>query len=521
MKKTNIFKTKFNQFLEKLNLKESPRKKMARRVSFFLVFLTIIIAIFSYFTNPFVRFSLVKDPYARVIMEDNKISVTNGEDILLKEGRYIDSVAQLKSGWHILSSRFSGGKKASSNTVDEIINEIHLIRFDPDEPYLISGDHFSVLYPRSLGIFYHSLLDDRTALSETDWQNRQIIYLKTLAYASSVYSQSEQLSTTIVPVGPGSVALMNIYAVPSDTLYSLLFAYQQLMDNSYQRENYPYENDISYTLQTVTAAEDLLSLYKDDLRRHYYGFKDYSYNEQTGLIKKDILLSGTKDIMKKYGAFYDNVVFWKTTQLAQELGVIDQDQEWLDQYKQRIIDTYWLEDQGHFLEDLSDVSLTDKWYSSDWLIAFQTGFLSPDSATDRQYLIRTVDYIQRNAIDKPFALQYSPDNRRDRMYRVVKWFSPDYGSTAIWSNWGMEYTKLLIRLAEVEQKAEYLEQAKSHLDAYTFNIKRYQGYPEVYDQEGDFYKTALYKSIRRTGWVVTFEQAREMYKDLSKDFSEI
>jgi hypothetical protein len=520
MKKKNNLKKSLNELWRKFNLRKNPRKKMARRLGFFLIFLTIIIAIFSYFTNPFVRFSLVKDPYALVVIEDNKISVKSGEDILLKEGRYIDIVAQLKSGWHIISSRFSGGKKASSNTVDEIINEIHLVRFDPSEPYLISGDHFSVLYPRSLGIFYHSLLDDRTALSETDWQNRQIIYLKTLAYASSIYSQSDQLSTTIVPVGPGSVALMNIYAVPSDTLYSLLFAYQQLIDNSYQAENYPYENGVEYDLATVETTQELLDLYKGDLKRHYDGFKDYSYDSQIGLIKKDILLSGTKDIMKKYGAFYDNVVFWKTTQLAQVLGVIEEDQAWLDQYRQRILDTYWLEEQGHFLEDLSEQSVTDKWYSSDWMIAFQTGFLNPELEVDKEYLIRTVDYIQRNAIDKPFALQYHPDMRRKQLYGVVKWFSPEYGATAIWSNWGMEYTKLLIRLADVEHNYEYLEQAKTHLDAYTFNMKRYQGYPEVYDQEGDFYKTPLYKSIRRTGWVVTFEQAREMYQDLSKDFIE-
>lgn len=518
MKKKNIFYNMYLVMQDKFNYRIAKRKKMIKRFGYFFVFFTIIVAIFSYFTNPFVRFSLVKDPYAHVVIEDNKISLQSGDDVLLKEGRYVDFIAQLKSGWHIVSSRFSGGKKASSNTVDEIINEIHLVRFDPSEPYLISGDHFSVLYPRSLGIFYHSILDDRTALSETDWQNRQVIYLKTLAYASSVYSQSDQLSTTIVPVGPGSVALMNIYAVPSDTLYSLLFAYQQLMDNSYQRENYPYENDVSYDLSTVEATKTLLELHKEDLNRHYQGFRDYAFDEETGLIKKDVLLSGTKDIMKKYGAFYDNVVFWKTTQLAQELGVIEQDQQWLVDYKQRILDTYWLENQGHFVEDLSEGSLNEKWYSSDWLIAFQTGFLNPEIEEEKQYLVRTVDYIQRNAIDRPFAIQYHPDKRRDRMYGIVKWFSPEYGATAVWSNWGMEYTKLLMRLAEVENNYEYLEEAKTHLDAYTFNIKRYQGYPEVYDKEGDFYRTPLYKSIRRTGWVVTYEQAREMYSYLVNDF---
>ncbi|MDH5533410.1 MAG: hypothetical protein OEX81_03220 [Candidatus Pacebacteria bacterium] len=511
---------KFSKFLVKLRFKNKPQKPFLKRFGFFLIFLTIIIAIFSYFTNPFVKFSLVKDPYAQVVIEDGNIVIKGSEDLTLRGGRYIGGLAKLKSGWHIVSSRFTGGKKASSNTVDEIIKEIHLIRFDPSEPYLISGDHFSMLYPRSLGIFYHSLLDDRTALSETDWKNRQVIYLKTLTYASNIYSQSSELSTTIVPVGPGSVALMNIYAVPSDTLYSLLFAYQQLIDNSYQRDNYPYDNDISYDLATKEAATKLLAEHKDSLKRHYDGFKGYAYDEQSGLIRKNILLSGTKDIMKKYGAFYDNVVFWKTAQLAQDLGVIEKDQAFLDQYKQRIIDTYWLGERGHFLEDLSEESLSESWYSSDWMIAFQTGFLDPDDEDDLVYLTKTVEYIQRNAIDKPFALQYSPDKRNQRMYGVVKWLSPEYGSTTIWSNWGMEYTKLLIRLAQVTNDITYLEQAKTHLDAYTFNIKRYQGYPEVYDQEGDFYKTPLYKSIRRTGWVVTFEQAREMYKDLVKDFNQ-
>lgn len=477
-----------------------------------------MIAIFSYFTNPFVRFSLIADPVGQVVMTDNQITLDTTKHILLRENLAVGALAKIKSAWHIVGSRFAGGKKASGYTVDEIIKEIHQVRFDPNQPFLISGDHFSVLYPRSLGIFYHSLLDDRTALSADDWRNRQVIYLKTLAYASGIYAQSSYLSTTIVPIAPSSVALMNIYAPPSDTLYSLLFAYQQLRDNSFQAKNYPYTATKRYPLATVEATNLLLEQYRPDLLRHYQKYRHDVYDQTTGLIKQNILLSGTKDIMKRSGAFYDNVIFWKTTQLAGELGLIPIDQTFLADYKQRILQTYWKADEGYFLEDLSEESLRKGYYSSDWLIAFQTGFIDLEDHDERQYYLRSVDYISRNAIDKPFALQYHPDLRREHLYGFVKWLGPAYGSTAIWSNWGMEYTKLLTRLALVEQDVELLEQAKAHLDAYTFNIKRYQGYPEVYDKTGDFYRTFIYKSIRRTGWVVSYEQARALYHAVAQSF---
>lgn len=499
----------------KLSMKKNRHLK---RGLFFLLFLTIVIAIFSYFTNPFVKFSLVEDPVGQVAVVNNQITIDVSKHIKLRENLFFGVLAKVKSGWHIVGSRFAGGKKASGYTVDQIIAEIHSVRFDPNLPFLISGDHFSVLYPRSLGIFYHTLLDDRTALSPTDWQNRQIIYLKTLAYACGIFSQSDRLSTTIVPVAPSSVALMNIYAPPSDTLYSLLFAFEQLLDNSYQEKNYPFVSEKRYELATTQAAAQLLDQHRADLKRHYEKYKQDAFDTETGLIKKNILLSGTKDIMKRSGAFYDNVIFWKTTKLAGELGIITPDETFLAKLKNKILGTYWDEAEGFFLEDLSPDSIAKKHYSSDWLIAFQTGFLDVEDEAERQYYLKAVAYIERNAIDKPFALQYHPDLRRERLYGLVKWFSPAYGSTAIWSNWGMEYTKLLTRLADVEKDLSLLEQAKTHLDAYTFNIKRYQGYPEVYDQSGDFYKTIFYKSIRRTGWVVTYEQARAMYQDVARSF---
>lgn len=497
----------------KLFFQHHKFKKQRRRLYLLLTVFLILIGIFSYLTNPFVKFSITIDPHAQVNLEDSQIKINYDGSLILQDEAFFKNLAKLKSSWHIVSSKFSGSHKASTSSVDEIIQEIHQLRFDPNEPYLISGDHFSVLYPRSLGIFYHSLLDQRTALDAQDWQNRQVIYLKTLAYALEVYNQTDQLSTTIVPVGPRSVALMNIYAQPSDTLYSLLFALQQLQDNSYQTDQYPFEvADQQYQLETTMVAQDLQQNYLPAIQKHYHNYFDMVYDPNSGLVKKDILLSGTKDMMKKESGFYDNVMLYQTVKLAQDLQIVEPDEQFLIDLKERIISNFWLEEKGFFLEDLSPESIEKEWYSSDWLIAYQTGFLNINNDRDREILLKAVSYIRKNAIDQPFPIQYHSDERRNRLYGVVRYVAPKYGSTTIWSNWGMEYTKLLIHLSQVTGQESYLLLAEKHLDSYAFNIKRYKGYPELYNEQGDFFRTLLYKSIRQTGWVVTYEQARAMFE---------
>lgn len=488
------------------------RKKRRYLLRWSIAIFIFAVALFSYATNPFVRFTVIQDPFDTITVEENRLAVEQDSELIVKEDPFFSQVALIKSGWHIVSSKFTGGPKAKKSSVDAIIRDIHELRFNPELPFLISGDHFSVLYPRSIGIFYHSLLDPRTALDETDWHNRQLIYLKTVAYALDVYRQSDRLSTTIVPVGPRSVTLMNIYSMPSDTLYSILHGLDTMLSTKTMLNQYPYQTDLSFdaSLKTQQAAQELLETHRESLIRHYETFLRDTVDPATGLVKKDILLSGTKDISKRESAFYDNVMIWKTQQLMQKLGLIEENQAQLDALKQNILSAFWLEREGYFLEDLSDEGVEEKFYSSDWLIAYQVGMLDPENPEDLPYLTRSIAYIRRNAIDQPFGLQYHPELRRDRLYTAVRLFAPSYGSTAIWSNWGQEYTKLLAHLFQVTDDSEYLMIAEDQVEAYSYNIKRYQGYPELYNDQGDFYRQFFYKSIRQTGWVVSFEQARAM-----------
>lgn len=501
-------------------LAKQARRRRQRRMTIRVValLLVVVVGLFSYFTNPFVKFSVVIDPYTEISYHDAAFDLTSNSALIVQDDAFFRSLAQVKSFWHIFSSYFAGGQKAKRTSVDQIIREIHELRFQPDQPFLISGDHFSVFYPRSLGIFYHSILDPRTALDETDWNHRQHLYLKSTAYALQVYAQSDRLSTTIVPVGPRSVALMNIYAPPSDTLYSLLYALKVMQDSSELTERYRFVPlpDAQVTeaavmsLQTASAAAQLTRDHLPDLQRHYQQYLSDVVDPATGLVRTDMYLSSTKDIVKRHSSFYDNIVLWRTKQLAMELGIIDPNLAELAALKQKILTQFWLEPEGYFLEQLEPTAMQRKDYSSDWIFAYMSGFLNPQIPEERRLLTRSVSYIQRNALDQPFGLQYSADRRDDQLYGIVRYTAPAYGSTTIWSNWGMEYIKLLADLAFETADPVYLEQADRQLAAYTFNIKRYRGYPEVYDANGDFFRTPFYKSIRRTGWVVSYEQARDM-----------
>ena len=227
-----------------------------------------------------------------------------------------------------------------------------------------------------------------------------------------------------------------------------------------------------------------------------------------------VRMSGAKDITKRSSAFYDNVVFWKTTQLAMTLGLIEQDQAYLDALKTRIISTFWLEEKGYFLEDLSREGKVHKYYSSDWLIVLATGFLHPDRSDEVGYFTRSVEYIRRMEIDRPFAIKYQHETRAHRQFAAVRMAVASYGGDSIWSFWGMEYIKVLLALYRQTSQAEYLEEADYHIQQYEDMMVKYGGFPELYDAKGDMMQTPLYRSVRQTGWVVGFDQVRSLRRHI-------
>ncbi|NTU47236.1 hypothetical protein HGA88_06425 [Candidatus Roizmanbacteria bacterium] len=468
----------------------------------FLLFAIVVISFsaYSYLTNPFHTITIIQNPFTTFVQGD-QIEIRRNFRLQIRKDILSTTFAQLKCAFHIVSNVYFGSQKSKSSKVDEIIAEIHQLRFDPAKPYLISGDHFSVLYPRNLGVFYLATLDQTTALDRKDWLNRQQSYLLATAYGLEAFTQAGRISTTIVPVAPQSVSLLNIYAYPSDSLYGLLYALKTLQT--------PNEATSSYHLQTVSAAKTLERWYAPKLTELINNYVQTVYDPQTQLVKTSIHLSGAKDITKRTSAFYDNVILWKTLSLAKELGFNYQSQIDLSAYKQKILSTYWYPRGGYFLEDLSPASMSDHYYSSDWLAAFFTGFLDPKNPNELPYFEKSVAYLHQQQIDRPFGLKYQQQDRATRQFPLVRIFVPSYGGSSIWSFWGAEYIKLLHILSQGTGKTAYEEEAQYQIAQYDKNIVKYRGYPELYDEKGEMLSGLFYKSIRMTGWVVDFESARK------------
>lgn len=465
----------------------------------------------TYLTNPFSRLSIIKLPYRARLSEKTHQIIDENSRLRVRTGLFWRLFAIYQCGLYIVTTRYIHSPGAASRDVDGIISDIHRLRYDPNKLLLISGDHFNGLFVRNLGVFYYPMLDRALEGTSDDWRNRQEVYLQTVAYALGVFAKSPILTTTIVSMGPYSATPVNFYAYPSDSLYGIVYALAALRGIE-SAQPWEYSPIPRHILSTKAAARELCDVYLDTLEKLYENYRTTAYDEETGLVRTDLHMSGAKDITRRYSAFYDNVIYWKTTQLCMSLGIIPTDKKFLKELKRRILDTFWLDDEGYFLEDLSDEGLEKKYYSSDWLIVLATGFLDPFDSAETPYFTRSVEYIQREKIDQPFAIKYQQSTRAHRQFFAVRLAVASYGGDAIWSFWGMEYIKTLILLYRHTGEAKYKKAAKYHLGQYEKAMVKYGGFPEVYGPDGTLLQTPLYRSIRQTGWVIGFEQAREMYR---------
>ncbi|HEX7963071.1 MAG TPA: hypothetical protein VF466_00625 [Candidatus Saccharimonadales bacterium] len=462
----------------------------------------------SYITNPFSKFTIVRRPFTIRVVLGTLQAVNNNHRLRVRQQWYWKLFATLKITVHILSSRYVSSPRSNAKTVDGIIADIHAYRFNPHKLLLTSGDHFSAMFVRNLGVFYYPVLDTRIPSSAEDWHNRQVTYLQTVAYALGVFTIHPVPAPTIVTTGAWQATCVNYWAYPSDAVYGILYALAALRGKeSAAPSDYGPKK---LHLDTKPAALLLFNEYRDTLIKLYKHYRRTAFDEKTGLIKRDIHLSGAKDITQRHCAFYDNVIFWKTTELAMKLGIIPTDRAFLAKLKQTILGAFWLEDAGYFLEDLSDEGKEQGHYSSDWLIVLATGFLDPAKASERAYFSRSVEYIQAMGIDQPMAIKYQHETRAHRQFFWPRVAFASYGGDVVWSFWGMEYIKTLLLLHEHTGEKAYYQTAQKHLKAYERVMVRDGGFPETMDKQGNLYQTPFYRSVRQTSWVIGFEQARAM-----------
>jgi len=483
--------------LKKKN-KPLPKPGFVIKISIVLILFAALLAfvLWAFSTNPY--HPLGKFPKKITLKTNSKgeYEVVSTISIKAKMDKFSQMLAYAKSGFHILvQSAFLSDRKYKG-TYEEIRDDIYKERFNPQKPYLIAGDHFSVLYPRNLGVFYNSILNKRTFVNAKDWKNRQEIYINSIFFALESFNSCGGLFTTIVPVSEDTVTCIQVYAYPSDSLYSVLYALRVLESQN----------------ETKKIAQFFKSKYSETITSLYKQYQETIVDPKTNLPKKGVHFSGTKDITRHDRSFYDSVMIWKTESLMQDLGFVKNDPVKLIKQKQMILNTYWDKDSGYFLEDLSEQSIKEKYYSSDWLVVLFTGFLDPENKADRNYYLSVYKYIKKVELDKPFGLAYHKDPRRGRQEPIVRLVANEYGATAIWSFWGSQYAKMLGLLCKQDQIGNVCSDYEKQIGLYEDNVVRFGGYSEVYDKHGEIFDRPFYRSMLHTGWIIDLEDARQILK---------
>jgi hypothetical protein len=255
----------------------------------------------------------------------------------------------------------------------------------------------------------------------------------------------------------------------------------------------------------------LIKQYKDSLKDLLETYMREILDDKTKLIKKKLLMASARDGIKRQSSFYDNVIAWATIRHAKKLGLSTISQAELQQWKTRILQAFWNDSAGIFLDDLSAFAKKEKLFSADSFIVISTGFFDPANNEDMYRLKHMIRYVKKHKLDKPFPLHYSLIDQPNNLYRPVKHFAPNYMGTSIWSHWGMEYIKALLIVAKADPSL--LIDAQKYMAAYKANIEHYGGYPEGYNVDGKILHTRLYRSVLHNGWVINYEQTKMLLKN--------
>jgi hypothetical protein len=499
-KSPRLHALKAHEYSEYLHPPKQGRRERLRRVVRsrrfqFAIVAIILVHVWLHLANPYAAVNFVQSPFTTDI-KDGRITYTQHFEPHILTDPVSDLAGYYRQGFLIAQNTFFGGARVAGNDAADVIDGIHRKRFDPSKPYLISGDQFSVLYPRNLGVFYNQLLDPNTAHSQTDWENRQRIYLQSALYAIEGLSATDTPKTTLIPIGPRTIAMTSVHPgdMGSDAVYGTLYALDRLATPQ-------ASSDGTYRTQTVDAAGRVLKEKHDKLQRMV---ERYVANVQAadGLVRTDVHLASARDGVSRKSSFYDNVVLWKTLVLADRLGIKSTSSSELAAMATKIKTMYWNEQAGFYNNDRYDHRFT-----ADWLIGYVTGFFDLQNADDRLHTQRTLEYIAHHDIAEPLPLRYQLGSPKD-MPLIIRLVVPSYGADAIWSYWGAQYMTLLADMSRVSGDPRYAQQAWRYVGVYNRAIVRDGGFAETFDTQGNFLRSGLfYKSIRATGWVVQYEHA--------------
>ncbi|MEK6921540.1 MAG: hypothetical protein AABX82_06660 [Nanoarchaeota archaeon] len=310
--------------------------------------------------------------------------------------------------------------------------------------FQVSTGHFSLFYIRDFGMCIDALL-------RLGYQKEA---QKTLQFALTVYSRENRITTTISRNGIG----FDVFSYAPDSLAFLLYSLR------------------------VSKNKELVEMYKPFLELQISHFYNTVVDEKTGLVQSGRNFSSIKDHAKRSVSCYDSCCIAVVAREATMLGLKN---PFVNTYsykkiQEKIKETFWT---GDYFSDCeaSDIITGDANVFPYWFRIF----------TDRKMIIKSIAAIQKQKLDQPLPLKYTsfiPKN----FFFPLELVAPNYEGNSIWAHLGLCYIDVV---ASVDKKL-----ARKYVQEYKKQIEKHKNFLELYNPEGQPYKSLFYYSDAGMLW---------------------
>jgi len=248
--------------------------------------------------------------------------------------------------------------------------------------------------------------------------------------------------------------------------------------------NYAVDS-LPYLLRSLVLSDSfyLIDRYHGFLSKEVERFMAIVIDKKTGLVKKS-QFSSAKDHTNRVSSCYDNCMAGMLSLLLEQSGLNNPLVKY--DYAEITVKNFW---KGSYFVD--DLSSKQQITGDANIFPFWSG-----AVKEKQMRRQSIDTIRKLKLDRPFPLKYSNKTATEIM-------APNYQGNTIWSYLGMLY------IDEVSKLDERL--ALYYLVKYDEVIKRNANFLELYEPDGQPYKTAFYVTDDSMIWASMYlELARRM-----------
>ncbi|RMF55034.1 hypothetical protein D6745_03375 [Candidatus Woesearchaeota archaeon] len=356
-------------------------------------------------------------------------------------------ISHIKEGLRFAKRALKPGFRKYKGNAEEICRQI--VRDCWNGSYFqVSAGHFTGFYMRDFGWCAESLL-------KLGYKDK---VRKTLANVLMIYKGQGRLTTMITP----EKKAVDVFAISPDTIAYLFRSLR------------------------LAKARELVREHEDFLAEQVNYYFSKCFDTERGMIKTGVSLSSMKDHLRRESSTYNNCMI---AMLSTDIDYFKMPNPFREfDIKKNIKENLWNDEGGFFYDDLRRLN----YVAGDAnVFPFFCGVFD-----SKKILRRCIGVIRREGLDKPFPLKYTKFRLKKYEIAPVKWLTPNYEGTSIWSHMAMPYIKLVKKID--------LDLYKKYKEAYSKIIEKHGNYLEVFEPNGRPYKRLLYKTDESMLWAANY-----------------